>query len=119
MHILMATSARLLVLYKQILAASQQMLALAQAADWDALVDQELARREIVGELRGLLEGFPNPLSETERAHTETQIREILTVDAETRSLAERWMNELGTRLQSINTSRRLQNVYLTQKSHF
>lgn len=109
----MATSAQLLALYKQILAISQQMFALAQAGEWDELVDHELARRKIVGELRVALESGPNPLSDTERAQSETQIREILALDAETRTLAEGWMRELDTRLQSVNTSRRLQNTYL------
>lgn len=109
----MATSAQLLTLYAQILAASRQMLALAKTDEWDALVDHELARRETVGRLREALETGPNPFSDAERAMSEAQIRKILALDAETRTLAESWMAEIDKRLLSVNTSRRLQNTYL------
>lgn len=109
----MASGTELLDLYGSILATSQQMLALAKAEEWDALVDKELERRQLVGNLRAALEGGPNPFDAAQRLRSEDLIKSILALDAETRSLAEGWMAELDQRLNSVSTSRRLQNTYL------
>lgn len=110
----MATSAEILALYDAILAISRQMHDYARAEEWDALVDKELERRQLVAALRTGLEGSPSPLNPAEQAQSETVIKSILSLDMETRSLAERWMGELDEKLGSIKTSRRLQNTYLT-----
>jgi len=109
----MPSSAEILALYDAILAASQQMREYAGAEEWDALVDKELERRQLVASLRTELEAGPSPLSPAEQMQSETIIKSILSLDEETRSLAERWMGELDEKLGSIKTSRRLQNTYL------
>jgi len=109
----MAGSAEILALYDRILAISRDMLALAKAEDWDALVDRELERRQEVARLREALEAGPNPLAGEERSRSEATIRSILAIDEETRGLAERWMQELDQRLNSVSTSRRLRDTYL------
>ncbi len=109
----MTSGADLLELYGNILAASQQMLTLAKAEEWDALVDKELERRQLVGNLRTALEETPEPFDAPQRLRSEDLIKNILALDAETRTLAENWMAELDQRLNSVSTSRRLQNTYL------
>ena len=109
----MASGAKLLALYDAILAISQQMREHAQADEWDALVDKELERRQLVAALRTELEIAPSPLNPAEQTQSETTIKAILSLDEETRKLAERWMGELDEKLGSIKTSRRLQNTYL------
>lgn len=102
-----------LCLYTQILAASKRMLDLARAQEWDALVDQELDRREIVAKLRTTLEQKPTPHEVAEHTQSEALIREILAIDEETRNLAQSWMAELDQQLNSLGTSKRLRNTYL------
>ncbi len=109
----MVNSEEILALYDAILATSKQMHEYARAEEWDALVDKELERRQLVAALRSQLEAGPSPLSPAEQAQSETTIKSILSLDVETRSLAERWMGELDEKLGSIKTSRRLQNTYL------
>lgn len=102
-----------LVLYTRILAKSRSMHELAGVAEWDELVDEELARRELIGELRRLLENSA-AAGDEENRQAEALIRETLKLDEETRALAEKWMAEIDQRLLSVQTSRRLQNTYLS-----
>lgn len=109
----MVNGAKILALYDAILATSTQMFEYAQAEQWDALVDKELERRQLVATLRSGLEAGTSPLSPAEQAQSETKIKSILSLDEKTRELAELWMGELDEKLGSIKTSRRLHDTYL------
>lgn len=104
---------QILSIYAAILAASRQMLDLAKEQNWDALVDLELERRQIVAKLRSTLEQSPAPLNGAEHSESEVLIRNILAIDEQTRNLAQSWMAELDQQLSSLGTSKRLRNTYL------
>jgi flagellar protein FliT len=108
-----ATGSDVLALYGDILSRSREMLALAQSQEWDALVDNELLRRDIVARLRQTLEAHPDLLQGPEKARSEALIREILDLDNQTRTMAQQWMEEIEHRLSSVTTTRRLKNTYL------
>ncbi len=101
--------------YQRILGASQQMHQFASTASWDALIDCEIERRQFVAALRQELQALPEVDLAPDLQETANRcIREILTLDQETRNLAERWMNDLSQDLQTVGTAQRLRRAYLT-----
>lgn len=104
----------LLTHYQRILGASRKMHEFAATEEWDALIDCEIERRQVVANLRQELQALPEvslPAEQQEIANN--CIREVLTLDQETRGLAERWMNELSRDLQTVSTAQRLRRTYL------
>lgn len=106
---------QLLTHYQRILGASQQMHQFANREAWDELIDCETERRQFVAALRQELQAVPEvDLAPSLQETANNCIREILTLDQETRNLVERWMNGLGQDLQTVNTAQRLRRTYLT-----
>lgn len=106
---------QLLAHYQRILGASQQMHQFATHESWDSLIDCETERRQFVAALRQELQAVPEvELSPDLQEIANHCIREILSLDQETRNLAERWMHELGQDIQTVSTAQRLRRTYLT-----
>lgn len=80
--------------YKAIESTSLQMVAAAQAEDWDQVVRLEGACAVLIEQLRQ--ESRSQELGLDERAEKNRIMLSILRHDAQIRSLAEPWLNSLG-----------------------
>ena len=101
--------------YARIRDASRRMHQLADSEQWDELIECELGRREEVSALRKALQESPDSNMHPDLLRMANDcILEILQLDQQTQSLAERWMSELGQDLQTVNTAQRLRRTYLT-----
>lgn len=109
----MSASPDVLQLFSLILDSSTKMLELAQQESWDALVEHEQHRRQIVDALRNSLEIQGKPKDQATRAKAEELNQRILAVDARTRELVQQGMAEIDQRLNSVSTSKKLLNTYL------
>lgn len=109
----MSESPDVLHLFSQILDSSTKMLELAQQESWDALVEHEQQRRQIVDALRIALEKQGKPKDPAIRTKAEKLNQRILAVDDQTRELVQRGMAEIDQRLNSVSTSKKLLNTYL------
>ena len=79
--------------YKAIDTASQKMLAAAQAENWDEVVHLEGACAVLIAQLRH--KSRTDQLAPDERKEKTRIMQRILRADAETRCLAEPWLNDL------------------------
>ena len=96
--------------YEEICALSAQMVAAAQANDWDRLVELEHS----VAALRDSLmrEDDNIAMSEAEREHKARMIQRILDDDAEVRRHTEPWMDDLRRLLGGAAKKRQLERAY-------
>lgn len=95
-------SLTLLDYYKAIENASSQMLLAAQSADWDEVVRLESTCAVLIEQLRERSSDVA--LSLEERAEKHRIMMAILRHDAEIRSLAEPWIDDLGDLVQPHTT---------------
>jgi flagellar protein FliT len=86
-------SMALLDYYRAIEAASRQMLAAAQAEDWDQVVRLEGACAVLIEQLRA--ESRHQHLAKAEGAEKQRIMLSILRHDAEIRTLAEPWLTDI------------------------
>ena len=94
---------------------SANMLALAEAGEWDALVALEHERQDKLGRLREqALDKMLLPATEPERGEAIHLIQEILRLDECTRNLAERWMSQLSRDLGELQRARKVGQAYLS-----
>lgn len=100
----------ILSLYESVSGLSGDMLAAAQAGEWDQLVELETRCASQVQVLRA--GEAAAPLSAERRARKVAMIRKILADDREIRDLTSPWMAKLGAMLQSSGAERRLANAY-------
>ncbi|WP_314438052.1 flagellar protein FliT [Massilia timonae] len=103
----------ILSLYESVSSLSGDMLAAAQAGEWDQLVELETRCASQVQILRA--GESATPLNAERRAHKVAMIRKILADDREIRDLTSPWMAKLGAMLQSSGAERRLANAYGSQ----
>ena len=103
------TSSKLLERYDAMWRLSQHMLAAAQQAEWDRLVELEQARTAIVEELK---REDKIMWQATEGTKKEVLIRAILVADAEVKLLTESRMGELQENLESMGTEKKLKKAY-------
>ena len=80
--------------YKAIERTSDQMLAAAQAEDWDRVVRLEGACAVLIAQLR--YKSRDTDLAPDERKEKVQIMQRILRTDAEIRCLAEPWLNDLA-----------------------
>jgi flagellar protein FliT len=83
--------------YKAIESTSTQMLCAAEAEDWDEVVRLEGACAVLIEQLRERSKSMD--LTVEERAEKHRIMLAILRHDAQMRSLAEPWLDDLGTTL--------------------
>lgn len=95
--------------YGRILAASERMLAAAERSQWDALVDLELARRELIATVTAEPGAH---LSDMQRAKKREFITRTLEIDGRVRALTQSWMAELQVILTSVQAQRKLSRAY-------
>lgn len=95
-----------------LLATSRQMLPLAQAENWDALVEQEEARRKLISRLQQGIALFPDGKLPAAQTEARALIREILNLDAKTQALTEQRLVDLREGFQDTGNARRLHNAY-------
>lgn len=97
-----------------LLSDSANMLAMAEAGDWDALIAMEHERRGKIGRLRELaIDEALLPAAEPDRGEAIHLIQEILRLDEQTRRLAERWMSQLSQDLGELQRARKVGQAYL------
>ena len=92
---------------------SRHMLDLAQAGEWDALIECEQARRSQIAALRdqeraGLLVPEDGPDREAILAH----IHAILEADQLTGALVKAWMTQLSQNLGELDMARKVSAAY-------
>ena len=93
-------------LYEQVLALTRDMLDAARRSDWDALVQRERERAQLVDRIR---EHDPDPARDaTAREHKRAIILEIVQADEQIQVLTQDWMHELREVLGSISIEQRL-----------
>jgi flagellar protein FliT len=97
-------------IYRQMSALSAEMVAAAQAQEWDRLV----ALEQVVSSLRNTLisEGDGADLPAEERNLKAALIQRILDDDAEIRRHTEPWMEHVRQFLDSANNQRRIETAY-------
>jgi len=103
----------ILSLYESVSSLSGDMLAAAQAGEWDQLVELETRCASQVQVLRA--GEAAATLNAERRARKVAMIRKILADDREIRDLTSPWMARLGAMLQSTGAERRLANAYGSQ----
>ena len=81
--------------YKAIERTSEQMLAAAQAEDWDQVVRLEGACAVLIAQLR--FKSRDSDLDAEQRKEKARIMQRILRADAEIRCLAEPWLNDLAS----------------------
>lgn len=102
-------SSELLKSYESMLRLSQDMLALATEGDWDRLVEAEHARSLVEADLK---QKDVLAWSGDEAATKETLIRDIVSIDTQTKALVSSGLDELQGKLGSVGTEKRLQKAY-------
>jgi flagellar protein FliT len=88
-----ALHSNLLSCYEALERASHDMLAAARAADWDQVVKLEGACVLLIAQLKHA--AGDSPLAADERKHKSRIMQRILVNDAEIRTLAEPWLEDL------------------------
>lgn len=92
-----------------ILAHSRRMLSLAQAENWDELVEQEQPRRALIARLH---EAIALPPGGKPQDQAQALILEILNLDTQTQELAGQRMGGIRESFQSMEVSKRLDHAY-------
>ncbi|TSA49145.1 MAG: flagellar protein FliT [Nitrosomonadales bacterium] len=100
--------------YREISKLSQGMLEFARQEQWDDLLEFEKKRAESMAKLIPLVGDEPagNAAQSEEMI---LLIRQIQAFDEETASLTRAWMSELGSVLNSLDSSKKLQQAYKEQ----
>jgi flagellar protein FliT len=97
-------------LYEQVLALTRDMLDAARRSDWDALVQRERERAQLVDRIR---EHDPDPARDPAgRERKRAIILEIVQGDEQIQVLTQDWMHELREVLGSLSTEQRLSRTY-------
>lgn len=96
--------------YETVAHISGQMLDAARLSQWEVLADLELKRAALIVELMADSDKSEIPTAIAEQVAR--LISKIQSMDAETRSLAESWRDELRERLGSMGTERKLSQIY-------
>jgi flagellar protein FliT len=89
--------------YKAIERSSEQMLAAAQAEDWDRVVRLEGACAVLIAQLR--FKSRDTELAPEERREKARIMQRILRTDAQIRCLAEPWLNDLAQIIDRSSTA--------------
>lgn len=98
-----------LIQYRQARDMTREMLAAAQAADWEGLVNMEIARRASLDQLTAATIDFEQPALRQEK---DACIREILDMDAQIRALTDAWMGEMRQMLTTVQSQRKIEQAY-------
>lgn len=96
--------------YEQIAAASQNMLAAAQAADWDGLIAAEMACANLINKVSALSKAAD--ISEAGNRRRMQIIHRVLADDAQIRNLVEPRLITLDGFLHGRANGRRVQDAY-------
>lgn len=100
-------------LLEEALATSRRMLTLAQAGDWDALVECELIRRSQIAALRAREQSEALvPDDGPDRAAIVEHMRAILEADQATGELVKTWMSQISANLGEIDMARKVSAAY-------
>jgi flagellar protein FliT len=100
----------ILSVYDAMAGLTDQMLAAANASDWDRLVQLETQCAACVRQLKA--SGSDGPLSGAERARKVDAIRRILAADRKIRDLTQPWMAKLSAMINNTVTERRVARAY-------
>lgn len=106
----MERARRLLNHYETVAHFSEQMLDAARHGQWETLTDLEHKRSAVLAEL--LADTDNSEIPGAMAAQVASLIGVIQGMDAETRSLAESWRDELRELLGSMGTERKLSQTY-------
>lgn len=95
------------------LEASRRMLQMAQNGEWDALVDCELERRQLIAQLRLLEQTGPLiPEASADRDAIVRQMTDILETDRQTGELVRAWMDHISKDLGELDLARKVSAAY-------
>jgi uncharacterized membrane protein len=94
--------------YQEARETTRNMLQAAQAGDWEALVNLEIARRAALDPLGAHNIDFSPALAQEKDAC----INEILELDRQIRALTQAWMAEMRQTLASLQSQRKLAQAY-------
>lgn len=100
-------AAEMLAAYRQIREITAQMLAAAQAGDWEALVNLEIGRKAWV-ERVSASSVSPGALA----AEKDACIRFVLETDQQIMTLTRAWMGEMEEMLAAVRAQRKLERAY-------
>jgi len=105
--------------YREINKLSHEMLEFARQEQWEDLLETERKRAELIRKLPVFgddgLETGKLASDEVQREELILLIKQIQSYDEETARCSRAWMNELGSVLDSMSSSMKLQQVYKTQ----
>lgn len=104
------SAARVIAAYEKLLALTQRMAEAARREEWDALIDCEARRRQVIEELKVL--DAQTPLDAATQHRKNAAINAILAHDAEIRGCIESWMAELQRNMRSNLQEQRLLREY-------
>ena len=96
--------------YEALASLSGEMLQAARNAEWNRLISLEQASRKLVDTLPEA--DHPAPAAATQRARRQKILLRILSDDAEIRSLAQPWMDEVSQFLTSLKLERKMVQSY-------
>lgn len=106
----MMTGQEVVSVYEAMVGITDQMLAAANASDWDRLADLELQCAACVRQLKA--NGDGQPLAGQERVRKVDAIRRMLAADRQIRDLTQPWMARLSAMINNKGTERRLARAY-------
>jgi len=106
----MMTGQEVVSVYEAMVGITDQMLAAANASDWDRLVNLELQCAACVRQLKD--HGDGQPLAAQERVRKVDAIRRMLAADRQIRDLTQPWMAKLSAMINNKGTERRLARAY-------
>jgi flagellar protein FliT len=104
------TGQEVVTIYEAMVGISDQMLAAAEAADWDRLTQLEHQCAACVRQLKA--HGDNGPLGGQERTRKVEAIRRMLDADRQIRDLTQPWMAKLSGLMNNGATERRVARAY-------
>ena len=96
--------------YEAMVGITDQMLAAANASDWDRLVQLEHQCAACVRQLESSGDG--QPLAGAERVRKVDAIRRMMASDRQIRDLTQPWMGKLSAMINNNQTERRIARAY-------
>jgi flagellar protein FliT len=106
----MMTGQDIVSVYEAMVGISDQMLAAANANDWDRVTQLEHQCAACVRQLKA--NGDGQPLAGAERSARSNAIRKMMASDRQIRDLTQPWMAKLSAMMNNNQTERRLARAY-------
>jgi uncharacterized protein YicC (UPF0701 family) len=96
-------------IYAHLLELTQKMLELAKQSAWDDLAPIEAQRAQLVARLKRLDDKADNKDISLQKA---VLIKQIISLDEETRKLCSEWMMELRSIIDSFDAKKKIKKAY-------